>query len=129
MNPTSAHARFEHHEVTPLTFKFIHGHGKRQLKKGRGSPVVVPRLPSVHEINHRRFRNALAVDPNALSEIHQMWGSEQPHPMASLLQNCRHHVTHGALAICACNVNKLEALFRDGPMAAHTCLVALRSAL
>jgi len=69
-------------------------------------------LPSVHEINHRSFRNALAIDPNALSEIHQMWGGEQPHPMAGFLQHCRHHVTHGAFAICPCNVDELEALFR-----------------
>ena len=81
--------------------------------KKEGVPQSLPPpLPSVHEINHRRFRNALAIDPNALSEIHEMWGSEEPYAMAGLTQHSRHHVTNSALAIGACDVNKLETLFR-----------------
>ena len=80
--------------------------------KTKGFPNPRPLLPSVHKINHSRFRNALSIDSNALPEIHEMRGGEQSNAKSSTLHHCRHHVTHGALAICASNMDKLEALFR-----------------
>ena len=58
------------------TIKVTHGemvqcHAKRELKK-RACPAPLCQLPTFNKVHHILFRNADAIDTDALSKIHQV---------------------------------------------------------